>query len=297
MGNTLKTVVLLAALTGILMAIGGVVGGERGVTYALIIAAVMNFASYWYSDKIVLAMYGAREVTPAEAPALHAIVDSLVSRAHLPKPRVYIIPTGTPNAFATGRNPEHAAVAATSGILEVLSADELEAVLAHELGHVRNRDILTSTIVATLAGAISWLAYMARWAAIFGGYGGRDRDNRGGGGIELLVVALVAPIAALLIQLWISRSREYAADALGAELSGKPLALASALMKLERGAGLRPMDASPATAHLFIVNPLRGDWMAKLFSTHPSTADRVARLEAMAGRLGPRMPAPDRYFT
>lgn len=294
--NSVKTAVLLAALTGILVAIGNAMGGPEGAFMALIFAGVMNFGAYWFSDKIVLRMYGAQEVSPVEAPRLHSIVDNLVMRAGIPKPKVYVIPTATPNAFATGRNPQNAAVAVTEGIMGMLNEDELSAVVAHELGHVRNRDILISTIVATIAGAISYLGTMIRWGAMFGGLGRSDDEEDGGAGVALLVTALIAPIVALLIQLWISRTREYAADAAGAEISGQPLALANALMKLERGAQMVPMNTSPSTAHLFIVNPLSGQSLMKLFSTHPSTADRVARLQAMAGQYGPRMAPPDRYF-
>lgn len=297
MVNSVKTAVLLAALTGILVAIGNAMGGPQGAFMALVFAGVMNFGAYWFSDKIVLRMYGAQEVSPAEAPRLHAMVDNLVMRAGMPKPKVYLIPTATPNAFATGRNPQHAAVAVTRGIVEMLNEDELSAVVAHELGHVRNRDILISTIVATIAGAISFIGTMVRWGAMFGGLGRGDDEEGGSSGVALLAMAIIAPIVALILQLWISRTREYAADASGAELSGQPLALASALMKLERGAKMVPMDSSPATAHLFIVNPLSGRSLMKLFSTHPSTEDRVARLQAMAGEYGPRMAPPDRYFT
>ncbi|NLC56237.1 MAG: zinc metalloprotease HtpX [Armatimonadetes bacterium] len=295
MGNMLKTTVLLAALSGILLAIGNYVGGPQGMVIALIFAGIMNLGAYWFSDKIVLRLYGAEEVSPAQAPELHAIVDSLVQRAGLPKPRVYLIPTETPNAFATGRDPQHAAVAVTQGILRILGRDELEGVLAHELAHVRNRDILISSVVATVAAAISMIGNMIRWAAIFGGVG-RSDDEEGGSPIGALAMAIVAPLIAMLIQLWISRTREYGADATGAEISGKPLALASALRKLERGAQMMPMESNPATSHLFIVNPLSGRSLASIFSTHPSTEERVARLEAMAGRFGPRMAPPDRYF-
>lgn len=297
MGNMLKTAVLLAALTGLMIWVGGMLGGQQGMVFALIMAAVMNFGAYWFSDKMVLAMYRAREVSPAEAPELHAMVDNLARRAGIPRPRVYVIPTATPNAFATGRDPHHAAVAVTEGIVQMLSRDELEAVLAHELGHVRNRDILVATIVATIAGAISMLAQMAQWAAMFGGLGrGSDDDDRGPGIIGLLITIIVAPLVALLLQLAISRSREYGADQAGAEISGKPLHLASALMKLERGAAMMPMEANQGTAHLFIVNPLSGRSLASLFSTHPATEERVRRLEAMAARLGPRLAPDGRYF-
>ncbi len=282
MSNTLKTTALLAALTVLLILIGSLVGGEQGMIAAFLFAGLMNFASYWWSDKIVLWMYGAREVTQAEAPDLHALVRRLAQSAGIPMPRVYIIPTDTPNAFATGRNPQHAAVAATEGILRLLTTDELEGVIGHELGHVRNRDILTSTVAATLAGAIMMLARMAQWAALFGGFGrSRDDEEGAGGMIGMLLLAIVAPLAALLIQMAISRSREYQADATGARISHKPWALADALEKLERASAMVPMNANPATAHLFIVNPLSGQSLMNLFSTHPPVQARVARLRAM----------------
>ena len=282
MSNTLKTTALLAALTVLLILIGGTVGGEQGMVVAFLFAGVMNFASYWWSDRIVLWMYGAQEVTEAEVPEFHALVRRLAQRAGLPMPRVYIIPTETPNAFATGRNPNHAAVAATEGILRILTPDELEGVIGHELGHVRNRDILISTVAATMAGAIMMLARMAQWAAIFGG-GRSSEDDEGGavGIVGMLLLAIVAPLAAMLIQMAISRAREYQADATGAQISRKPWALADALEKLERAATAFPLDANPATAHLFIVNPLRGMSLLNLFSTHPPIEERVARLRAM----------------
>jgi len=282
MSNTLKTTALLAALTILFIVIGGMVGGEQGMVIAFLFAGVMNFASYWWSDRIVLWMYGAQEVGEAEAPEFHALVRRLAQRAGLPMPRVYIIPTETPNAFATGRNPEHAAVAATEGILRILTQDELEGVMAHELGHVRNRDILISTLAATLAGAIMMLARMAQWAALFGG--GRssdDEEDSSAGILGTLALVIVAPLAAMLIQMAISRAREYVADATGAQVSRKPWALADALEKLERAATAVPLDANPATAHLFIVNPLRGSSILNLFSTHPPIEERVARLRAM----------------
>ncbi len=281
MSNTLKTTALLAALTVLFVLIGGMVGGEQGMVVAFLFAGLMNFASYWWSDRIVLWMYGAQEVSEAQAPQFHALVRRLAQRAGLPMPRVYIIPTETPNAFATGRNPQHAAVAATEGILRILTVDELEGVMAHELGHVRNRDILISTIAATLAGAIMILARMAQWAAFFGGMRRSDDDEGGAGILGLVAMAIVAPLAAMLIQMAISRAREYLADAAGAQISRKPGALADALEKLERAATMVPMDANPATAHLFIVNPLHGSSLLKLFSTHPPVAERVARLRAM----------------
>lgn len=278
--NTFKTTMLLALLTVLLVMAGGAIGGRGGMLIALVMAGVMNFVSYWFSDKIVLAMYGAKEVTEAESPEFYGIVRQLASRAGLPMPRVYVIPSDTPNAFATGRNPEHAAVAATSGIMRILSREELMGVMAHELAHVKHRDILISTIAATVAGAITYLAHMAQWAAIFGG--GRDRDGEGGGLLGMLVMAIVAPLAALLIQMAISRSREYGADAGGAEISGNPLYLAGALKKLEMANQRLPMeDATPATAHMFIVNPLTGGGLMSLFSTHPPIEERVRRLESM----------------
>jgi heat shock protein HtpX len=282
MSNMLKTTVLLAALTVLFVLLGGMVGGEQGMLVALVIAAAMNFVSYWWADKIVLRMYSAQEVTEAEAPEFYHLVRNLATRAGLPMPRVYIIPTDTPNAFATGRNPQHAAVAATQGILRILTRDELEGVMSHELGHVRHRDILISTVAATLAGAVMMLARMGQFAAMFGG--GRSRDDEGDGGagiVGLLVMAIVAPIAAMLIQMAVSRAREYQADAAGAQISRKPWALADALEKLERASQALPMEASPSTAHMFIVNPLSGSGLLNLFSTHPPVAERVARLRAM----------------
>jgi heat shock protein HtpX len=282
--NMLRTTVLMALLTGLLVMAGGAIGGRSGMTFALVMAGVMNFVSYWFSDKIVLAMYGAHEVTEAEQPGFYSMVRQLAVQAGMPMPRVYIIDSDTPNAFATGRNPEHAAVAATTGILRILSREELMGVMAHELTHVRNRDILISSIAATIAGAITYLAHMAQWAAIFGG--GRDRDDEGGGAIGMLAMAIIAPLAAMLIQMAISRSREYGADKGGAEISGNPLYLAGALRKLEMANQQIPMDANPATAHMFIVNPLTGGGIMSLFSTHPPIEERVRRLEEMA--YGPR---------
>jgi heat shock protein HtpX len=282
MSNTLKTTALLAALTVLFVLIGGMLGGEQGMVMAFLFAGVMNFASYWWSDRIVLWMYGAQEVTEAQAPQFHALIRRLAQGAGLPMPRLFIIPTDTPNAFATGRNPQHAAVAATEGILRILTPDELEGVMSHELGHVLHRDILISSIAATLAGAIMMLARMAQWAAFFGG-GRSSEDDEGGaaGIIGLVVLAVFAPLAAMLIQMAISRAREYLADAAGAKISRKPWALADALEKLERAATALPMQANPATAHMFIVNPLRGSSVLSLFSTHPPVAERVARLRAM----------------
>jgi len=282
--NYFKTTVLLIALTLILVWVGSMFGGRQGAVYAFAIAMGMNFFSYWFSDKIVLKMYGAREVSDQESPTYYGIVKELVTRAGLPMPRTYIIPTQAMNAFATGRNPGHAAVAVTEGMLNSLSREELRGVLGHELAHVRNRDILISTIVATIAGAVMMLANMARWASIFGGYGGRndEEEGSGGGGFAILFLAILAPIAALLIQMAISRSREYAADKGGAQLTGSPLGLASALEKLQQAAMVRPMDAGQTTAHLFIVNPLSGRSFAAIFSTHPPIEERIKRLRAMA---------------
>jgi heat shock protein HtpX len=285
MKNMLKTTILLAFLTGLLVLIGDYFGGTGGMIIAFLFAVIMNFGSYWYSDKIVLKVYRAKEVSPAEAPNLHRIVDGLAMKARIPKPKVYIVESGMPNAFATGRNPEHAAVAATTGILELLSYEEMEGVLAHELAHVKNRDTLISAIAATLAGVVTMLANWAQIAAIFGGFGG-SRDDDNGGIIGLIVMAVVAPIAATLIQLAISRSREYAADAEGASISRKPWALASALEKLEYGNSnyspkVSDVQAKESSAHMFIVNPLKGGAIQSLFSTHPATDERVKRLRAM----------------
>jgi heat shock protein HtpX len=276
MMNTLKTILLMTALTVGLVLLGGLFGGRGGAIVAVVVAGAMNFGSYFFSDRLVLRMYRAREVTREEAPALYDVVEGLARRAGLPMPRVAIIPGEQPNAFATGRNPEHAVVAATEGILNILDRDEIEGVMAHELAHVRHRDMLISSVAATMAGAIMMLA---RFGMFFGG--GSDRD-RGGGGLALLLV-IVAPIAAMIVQTAISRSREFAADAGGAEMSGKPRALASALQKLEVTAKRIPLHGSPATAHMFIVNPFRGGGITKLFSTHPPTEERVARLLEMRG--------------
>jgi heat shock protein HtpX len=280
MTSILKTTFLLGALTGLFMLIGGLAGGRHGMELAFIIALVMNFFSYWFSDKMVLAAYGARPIDGPAAPELHSIVQELALQAHIPMPRLYVIDSDTPNAFATGRNPNHAAVAVTSGILRICSRDELKGVLAHELSHVLNRDILTSSIAATLAGAIMMLGSWLRWGAIFG-LGGRDEDERGGI-IGLVIAGILAPIAASLIQLAISRTREYQADASGARLTHNPLYLANALRKLETANERMPLDAGPATAHLFIVNPLSAQGMSRLFSTHPPIEERIRRLEQMA---------------
>lgn len=279
--NGLKTMFLLTALTVLFLVIGLLLGGRQGMVIAFGLAVVLNFISYWFSDKIVLKIYRAREISEADNPRLYRIVSHQSQMANLPMPRVYIIPSGSPNAFATGRNPSHAAVAATEGILSILSDDELEGVIGHELAHVKNRDILTQTIAATVAGAISMLASMARWSAIFGGVGSRD-ERGGGNGIAILVMAIVAPIAAMFIQMAISRSREYAADAEGARISGKPLSLANALRKLHEGSRRRPLAANPSTAHMFIVSPLSGHGLTNLFSTHPPVEERIDRLEKMA---------------
>jgi heat shock protein HtpX len=278
--NTFKTTLLLGALTGLLLLIGGYFGGRGGVVIAFIFAIVMNFGAYWFSDKLILKMYNAQEVTESQARELYAIVRGLAMRASLPMPKVYIIPEETPNAFATGRDEEHAVVAVTEGILRILSTDELEGVLAHELTHIKNRDMLIGSIAATLAGAIMMLANMAQWAAIFGGVN-RDDDEGGGGIIGLILMAILSPLAATLIQMAISRSREYLADEGGARVSGKPYGLASALEKLGRASQAIPMDANPSTAHMFIVNPLSGRALMNLFSTHPPIEERISRLRGM----------------
>jgi heat shock protein HtpX len=285
MGNTLKTGLLLAVLTALFLLIGDAMGGQSGMAMAFGLAVLMNFGAYWFSDKIVLRMYGAREVSEAEAPQLHGVVRRLSLAAGLPMPKVYVIPSGSPNAFATGRNPQHAAVAVTEGILRTLSADELEGVLAHEMAHVRNRDILVGTVAATLAGAVMMLARFAQFAAIFGG-GGRDRDDDRGGVFGLLFMAILAPIGAMLIQMAVSRSREYLADETGAKVCGKPLSLARALEKISGISREVPMEASPATAHMFIVSPLTGGGLLSLFSTHPPVEKRVERLRSMAAAAG-----------
>ena len=274
--NTLKTTFLLTALTLLLVLIGSH-WGENGAILAFVIAAAMNFFSYFYSDKLALRMYNAQPVTWEQLPRAYAVVERMTGRLGLPMPNIYVIPTDAPNAFATGRNPQHASVAVTHGILQLLSDDELEGVLAHELGHVKNRDILTSSIAATLAGAIVLLARMTWWAEMFGGFGGGGRDRRGG--ISALFMLILAPIAATLIQLAVSRSREYEADATGAHITGNPYALASALEKLDAYSKRMPMPGSPSTAHLFIVQPLltRGDF-SSLFSTHPPIQKRIERL-------------------
>lgn len=279
MTNAVKTTLLLGLLTGLIIAIGQYLGGSQGMLIAFAFAAVMNFSAYWYSDKMVLAMYKAQPVDEQQAPELYRLVRDLATRSNLPMPRVYIIPTDTPNAFATGRNPEHAAVAVTEGILRILRPEELQGVLAHELAHVKNRDTLISTVAATMAGAIMMLANMMRWSAIFGGMQS-DRD-RNGGMIGLLAMTIIAPLAASLIQLAISRSREFQADATGAQMLHNPLGLAAALEKLETANQQAPMGAQPQTAHLFIVNPLSGASFSRLFSTHPPLEERIRRLRSM----------------
>src|SRR5881296_1050720 len=278
MSNVFKTGLLLAVLTVMLVLIGGAVGGRQGMLIAFFVAVIMNFVSYWFSDKMVLAAYGAQPIEEASAPRLYAIVHRLTTRAGIPMPRIYLIPSETPNAFATGRNPEHAVVAVTEGIMRILDEEELEGVLAHELSHVKNRDVLISTIAATLAGAITYLAHMAQWAAMFGG---RRDDDEGGSPFGAILMAVLAPIAAMLVQMAVSRSREYQADATGARVAGKPWGLAKALEKLQMAQQVTPMEANPATAHLFIVNTMSGRAFMKMFSTNPPIEDRIARLRAM----------------
>ena len=283
--NQAKTVFLLVLLTGILLGLGWAFGGTTGIIIAFAFSLAMNVWAYWFSDKLALAMAGAHQVSEQDDPELHRIVQEVADMARLPKPKVYVVQNDSPNAFATGRNPKHSVVAVTTGIRRILDREELKAVLSHEMGHVRNRDILVSTIVATVAGAVMLLASIARWGLFFG-FG---RRNNNGGAIALvlwLVIIILAPIAALLIRMAISRSREYGADEAGAEISGRPLALASALRKLQMGANMRPMQVNESTAHLYIVNPLRSDFVGNLFSTHPPTEDRIARLERMAQRMG-----------
>ncbi len=279
--NTLKTLLFLTVLTILLIIVGGLLGGRNGMIVALVFAAIMNFGSYWFSDKIVIRMFKGRRIEEKDNPRLFSIVRRVSQSAQIPMPKVYIIPSESPNAFATGRNPKHAAVAVTQGILKILNEDELEGVISHETAHIKNRDILTQSIVATLAGAISMLAFMARWAALFGGYGGRD-NNRSGGGLGLLVMAIIAPILALLIQMAISRSREFAADESGAKISHKPLHLANALEKLHNATRRVPLQANPATAHIFIVSPLSSQSFASLFSTHPPVQKRIEKLYELA---------------
>jgi len=280
MSNTLKTTFLLALMTALLLWIGQALGGSQGLVLALVMAAAMNIGSWWFSDRIVLRMYGARELSQSDAPDLYSIVHELALSAGMPMPRLYMVPSEAPNAFATGRSPEHAAVAVTQGIMRMLSRAELRAVLAHELSHVRNRDTLISAIAATLAGVIMMVARMAQFGAMFGGM--RRDDREGASGLELLVMIVVAPLAAMLIQMAVSRSREYQADASGAHISHSPNDLASALEKIASASGRLTLPAGPATAHLWIVNPLHGSWIANLFSTHPPVEERIRRLRAMA---------------
>jgi len=277
--NTIKTVFLMTLMMVLLMIVGSFFGGEQGIIMAFVFSLVMNFGAYWFSDKIVLMMYRAKEVNEADAPQLYSLVARVASQAQLPMPRVYIIPGETPNAFATGRNTEHAAVAVTEGITKLLSTDELEGVLAHEFAHIKHRDILTGTLVATMVGTITFVARMAGWSMMFAG---GNRDRRDSNGIADLLLLILAPIAAVLVQLAISRSREFAADEGAALISGRPLSLANALQKLEQGVERLPMEnASPASAHMFIVNPLSGKGISKLFSTHPPVSERIERLQKL----------------
>ncbi len=277
--NSMKTFLLMALLTILVVFIGGAIGGESGMVFAFFLAAVMNFGSYWFSDKIVLRMYGAQELSRGDNPELFRMTEELTQRANLPMPKLYLIPGDQPNAFATGRNPQHAAVAVTDGIVRLLSRDELRGVIAHELAHIKNRDILIGTIAATFAGAISMIANMAQWAMIFGGR--NSDDEEGGNPLASILMIILAPIAAMLIQMAISRSREFLADESGAQMSGNPLSLANALRRLHTRAEQIPMQATPATAHMFIVNPLSASRLMSLFSTHPPMEERIARLEAM----------------
>jgi heat shock protein HtpX len=291
MGNQFKTALLLAAMTAFIILIGRMLGGRQGMIIAFMLAGAMNFFSYWFSDRVVLSMYRAREVDASQAPELYAMVQRLSRNAGLPMPRVYVIPQDTPNAFATGRNPNHAVVAVTEGLTKLMKPAEIEGVLAHELGHVKNRDILIGTIAATMAGAVMMLASMARWSAIFGG--GRGNDREGGlGGIGLIVMSLLAPVGAMIIQMAISRSREYLADATGAAIAGRPDGLAAALEKLGAYSQRLPMRANPSTAHMFIVNPLSGRSFQRLFSTHPPIEERVARLRGTPPSASP-LPPPE----
>ena len=283
MGNWMKTAVLLAALTGLMLVVGDLLGGQRGLAMALALAAVLNFVSYFFSDKIALAMYRAQPATREELPRVYRIVENLSGRTGLPMPNIYVLPTDSPNAFATGRNPSHASVAVTQGILDLLDDEELEGVLAHELGHVRNRDILISSIAATLAGAITYLARMAYYAELFSGYG--RSDDRRGGALTGLLMLILAPFAAMLIQLAVSRSREYEADATGAHFTGNPYALARALKKLDTYSKRLPMQATPSTAHLFIIKPAIGMAFGELFSTHPPIAKRIERLTGQSEEM------------
>lgn len=286
--NTVKTTVLLASLTGLFLVIGGAIGGQTGMIFALLLAVAMNMGAWWFSDTLALKMSGAREVTETEMPELHQMVAFLSQRANLPKPRVYLIESQAPNAFATGRSPSKGAIAVTTGIMDILNREELAGVIAHELAHIKNRDTLISSIAATFAGAVSMLADMVMWGMIFGGFGGSEEEEGGGmaGMVGGMLTMILAPISALLIQMAISRSREYTADATGAQILNNPLALASALEKLEAMVRQRPMEVRPATSHLYIVNPILGG-LGSLFRTHPETAKRVARLREMAGQSLP----------
>ena len=291
MGNQIRTALLLAVMTVFLMIVGRLIGGPTGMLVAFIFAVGMNFFSYWFSDKIVLRMYRASEVSAQQAPELYQMVTTLARRAQLPMPKIYIIPKETPNAFATGRNPQHAVVAVTQGLLKLMNRDEIMGVLGHEMAHVNNRDILIGSIAATMAGAIMMLASMARFAAIFGG--GQRNDNNGGmGGLGLIAMSILAPIGAMIIQMAISRSREYLADATGARFAGSRQGLASALEKLGAYSRQLPMDASAQTAHMFIVNPLSGNSMMRLFSTHPPMEERIARLRGVRPPTAPTPPSP-----
>jgi len=276
--NTMRTFLLMGLMTVLVVVVGNLLGGQNGMIMAFVFAVIMNFGAYWFSDKLVLRKYNAQEITRADSPELFSLVEELAGRAELPMPRVYVVPDEQPNAFATGRNPSHAALAVTQGILRTLSRDELRGVLGHELAHIKNRDMLTGTVAATMAGAISMIANMAQWGMIFGG---SRSDDREGGGLGGIVMMIVAPIAAMMIQMAISRSREFVADEGGAKIGGNPLGLANALRKLDQKAKEIPMEASPATAHIFTVSPLSGGGLMKLFSTHPPIEDRIARLEAM----------------
>jgi heat shock protein HtpX len=293
MGNQLKTTLLLAVMTVLIMIVGNLIGGRQGMMIALVLAAGMNFFSYWYSDKIVLKMYQAREATPQQVPELYEMVQTLSRQAGLPMPKVYIIPKEAPNAFATGRNPDNAVVAVTEGLMRLMDRQEVMGVLAHELAHVKNRDILIGTIAATMAGAIMMLASMARWSAIFGG-GHRNNDSGGGmGAIGMIAMSIIAPMAAMIVQMAVSRSREYLADATGAQIAGSPQGLARALEKLSSYSRQIPMNANPSTAHMFIVNPLSGKKsLQSLFSTHPPVAERIRRLQGVRPQSAPSSP-PD----
>ena len=285
MGNQVRTTILLAVMTALILWIGQIMGGRQGMTIALLLAAGMNFFSYWYSDKIVLKMYRAQEVDRTQAPELYEIVQTLSGKAGLPMPKLFVVPSEAPNAFATGRNPEHAVVAVTQGLLKIMDHDEVSGVLAHELAHVKNRDILVGSIAATMAGAIMVLASMARWSAIFG-WGGRSDDEGGGGVIGLIAMSILAPLAAMIIQMAISRSREYLADSSGSRFAGSSEGLARALEKLGRFSKKLPMHANPSTAHMFIVNPLSGKSLMSLFSTHPPLEERIARLRGYPTQTG-----------